>query len=379
VRDEDKADNSAAAESDKPPNRPRATPAVGPLSISVPAGLSHFLERSKGLSGLDATFAHLRMMREMMPAILAGQQMAKLAASNAQLAKMLQGPVLSGLFIDQARIELMNRQSLTIAAPMMSAFTLQNQILSQSALLKMRDQLPTQVALGFLSPLSSITLSAESLYRRAGADSDLFRRIGIGPTVPANYVYAATRATASVVGDSEADLAALDESEDPEAEAGLDEHAAALAARLRELDPHLVDPLLAMHHALGTQGPDWVRAYTASGRQLLESTLQLLAPNSALESHFGESIKTLKKEERSKLHTGSAWTRRAQLSFIFRNLTDDDFGKMSENMMDIYLSLFFVANADVHSLKPRLTTAQARAVLHQVHASLETVLIASST
>lgn len=178
--------------------------------------------------------------------------------------------------------------------------------------------------------------------------------------------YLATRALAIT---EHASWEVLDRERDVEAESVIRVMGDELEARLVAAGQEFLEPYQGAFSALQAQNPDWCRHASASVRELMDKLLARLAPDEDLHSHFPNPTPLQMKD--------GAFTRRAQLQFIFRGVAVEAYAKMAEKDIDLVLATFYPANDGVHTLVPPLTKKQMWVFWRRIQGCLSTVLQAA--
>ena len=138
-----------------------------------------------------------------------------------------------------------------------------------------------------------------------------------------------------------------------------------LEAKIQAVAPALVTPYRGALEVLRARGSDWPRHLGASVRTLVDGLLSALAPDRDLQSFFQNP------EDQKE---GGAFTRRAKLQYIFRDVASGAYAQMVENDIEMTLATFFPANAAVHEVAAALTETQGRVFLRRVQGCLATIL-----
>lgn len=145
-------------------------------------------------------------------------------------------------------------------------------------------------------------------------------------------------------------------------------HAASLPDKLRALHPRLAEKYEGVLHAVEMRGPDYIAQASASARELLKFTLELIAPEEAV----------LDQEPTAKRGDDGKLTRRSLLEYTFRGIAaSDDYAKMVEGQINLILASWFPLNTAVHKLDPDLAHEQLESLIIQVEFALIEMLHAS--
>lgn len=145
----------------------------------------------------------------------------------------------------------------------------------------------------------------------------------------------------------------------------LDDVGDSIEHRLADVSATLVSPYQGARSALAAAGPDWRRHLGASLRSLVDGLVDALAPDDELLLFFASPD-----EHRQ----DGRFTRRAKLTFIFREVAVDGYAQMAENDIEMALATFYPTNAAVHELTSTLTERQGRVLLRRVQGCLMTIL-----
>ena len=145
----------------------------------------------------------------------------------------------------------------------------------------------------------------------------------------------------------------------------LDQVGSRVESQLNGVSVALVEPYRGAISALATAGPDWPRHVGSSLRVLVDELLLALAPDDELRAFFADPSQHIEDGQ---------FTRRARLTYVFRDVAHGTYARMVENDIDMALATFFPSNAAVHSLLPTLDERQARVFLRRVQGCLGTIL-----
>jgi hypothetical protein len=129
---------------------------------------------------------------------------------------------------------------------------------------------------------------------------------------------------------------------------------------LENYDPRLCRLLQGARYSLASDNPDRVRHVTTSIRELFTHVLHTLAPDNEIRKWSTED---------QYFHNNRP-TRRARISYIYRNINSDPCKKFVKHDIETFLSLFDVFNGDTHSLEPRLAENQLEAIVWRVESLL---------
>jgi len=140
---------------------------------------------------------------------------------------------------------------------------------------------------------------------------------------------------------------------------------ASVERQIATVDPALVVPYRGAIGVLDAGGADWQRHLGASLRTLVDALLSNLAPDAVLETFFSNP---------SDQKQNGQFTRRAKLTYIFRDVAQGEYARMTENDIDITLATFYPTNREVHLLVPSLTPQQGRVLLRRVQGCIATIL-----
>jgi hypothetical protein len=141
-----------------------------------------------------------------------------------------------------------------------------------------------------------------------------------------------------------------------------------LEQRLLVVGAEFVELYRGAFAALQLQGPDWRRHVCTSVRELVDHLIRRLAPDADLDNHYSQP--DVHKEN-------GVYTRRARLTFIFREIAIHSYVQMAEKDIDMTLATFFPTNATVHSLVAPLSAQQVMVFWRRVQGCVSTVLQAA--
>jgi hypothetical protein len=141
-----------------------------------------------------------------------------------------------------------------------------------------------------------------------------------------------------------------------------------LESRLVLVHEQLVVPFRGAIQSLESRNPDRVRHVGASLRTLGDELLVLLAPDKHLDTFFPNPADH---------KTDGAYTRRARLRFVFRELNRGGYATLADQDIDLMLATFFPENAAVHELVPTLTDVELNVLVRRVEGCVSVVLAAA--
>ncbi|MEA5470158.1 hypothetical protein [Spirulina sp. 06S082] len=129
---------------------------------------------------------------------------------------------------------------------------------------------------------------------------------------------------------------------------------------LENYDSRLCRLLQGARYSLSSDNPDRVRHVTTSIRELFTHVLHTLAPDSEIRKWSTED---------QYFHNNRP-TRRARLLYICRHINNNSFQKFVEHDVRAVLSFVEALNGDTHSIEPRLTEHQLKALVARMESLL---------
>jgi hypothetical protein len=183
---------------------------------------------------------------------------------------------------------------------------------------------------------------------------------------PVLTTYTATR-VAGVAAGLPADV--LETERDPAGEAAIRGAADHLEMRLAAVGREFAEPYRGALEAMSRRGPDWVRHVSTSLRELLDALIDRLAPVS-------EMAQWIPQPTQEEFRDGK-WTRKAQLRYIFRHVRTGGTERMTDNIIDAVLMLFYPQNAGVHTLATPHDTVGMEVMVAFTQGQLSTILTAA--
>lgn len=212
-----------------------------------------------------------------------------------------------------------------------------------------------------LKSLDQVTSGATAIWSGIAGDLDRLQSIPAPlREIPVLQVFEASRGIALVYSDDE-DIV------DARPPAGLlAAETASLPNQIGAINPLLVKSYLGVLGAFNGRGADYVAHCSVSGRRLLESTVEELAPDKDVLAHNPQA-------ERG---PDGKITRRAKLRYIMRGLASSskDYVKMTEGLINLILGTWYPMNDGVHKLDSDLGHEHLRSLICQIEWALVTLL-----
>jgi hypothetical protein len=213
----------------------------------------------------------------------------------------------------------------------------------------------------FDGPLSSLRKAGSEVYEAfARQPAPLALATDWTLQAPGILPYTASMSVA-VLGSAE--LPNLSERND--LDATVDDAGKSIERRLRAVSPALLRPYRGAIAVLEVGGPDWSRHFGVSVRTLVDALIVELAPDDLVEAYLPDPASH--KED-------GRFTRRARLTYIFREVAYGEYARMAEKNIDMILATFFLAQKAVHELLPALDVKQARVFVRQIQGCLLVIL-----
>jgi hypothetical protein len=214
-----------------------------------------------------------------------------------------------------------------------------------------------------LDGLDHITSAATSIWSGIAHDVERFSSLSAPlRELPVLYAFEATRAVAMLFSDDEEVV----EARAPHSLVAT--RAVALPSMLERLHPNIAEKYRGVLHAIQTRGPDYIAQASASARELLKFTVEMLAPDDQV----------LAFKPGSERGQDGNLTRRARLDYIFRKVaTSKNYAKMVDGQINLILASWFPLNTAVHDLAPDLKHHQLESLIIQIEFGLIEMLHAS--